>query len=151
MASFVSGKSVRLSIDTSTTAVEAFKTLYHETTASLSGTSETEDVTTKDTDAFSSAIKTATSLTLSLTAKVAKDIPVSSLTYDDLFEFFLETNDSANNGIRKFKLAGTNPGDPVTTFSGFIESIDSDFDAETTSEFSFGIKVTTKPVVTVAT
>lgn len=141
---FTPGKDVRLFVDTSAGGSGTFKAIHHETTVGMSLGSETVDITTKDTAAFQSAIKTGTNLTLNCTAKVADDGDANVLTYEEIFVLGLETNSDSGKGIRKFKMQGS---DFSVTFDGFIESVDSDFDAEDVGEYSFSIKVVTKPVL----
>lgn len=141
---FIPGKNVRLFVDVSAGGSGTFKSIHHETTVGMSLGSETVDITTKDTAAFQSAIKTGTNLTLNCTAKTADDGDANVLSYQEIFVLGLETNSDSGKGIRKFKMSGS---DIVVEFDGFIESVDSDFDAEDVGEYSFSIKVVTKPVV----
>ena len=147
MSDLVSGKGVRLSIDTSATETPAWKTTRHEVTVGLNMGSEAEDVTTKDTSDLAAAVKTAVNFTLSCTAKVSDEPGANELTFDDILTIGMQTNAHSTKGIRKMKMAGTKVGEPVLTFEGFIESFDSTFAVEETGEYTFGIRVTSVPTI----
>lgn len=151
MSDLVSGKGVRLSINTSTTETPAWKTARHEVTVGLNMGSETEDVTTKDTSDLATAIKTAVNFSLTCTAKVSDDPGENELTFDDILTIAMQTNAHATKGIRNIKMAGTKPGEPVLEFDGFIESFDGTFAVEESGEYTFGIRVTTTPEISVVT
>lgn len=144
---FVSGKGVRLYIDTSASSTPAWKTAHHETVVTLSVGSETTDITTKDTGDFAAAIKTAANVTLNCTSKVSDNPGPTELTYIDILAMALETNAAANQGIRKFKMEGSKAGEPSVAFTGFVETHEGTFDVEDVGEYSFGIRVVTAPVL----
>jgi hypothetical protein len=144
---FISGKNVRLYIDTSSNNTPVWKVAHHETTVGMSLGSETVDITTKDTADFQAAIKTGINVTLSCTAKMSDNPGANDLTYSDVLAMALETNADANNGIRKFKMAGSKAGEPVVEFTGFVESIDNTNAAEDVGEYTFSIRVVSKPLI----
>lgn len=144
---FISGKNVRLYIDTSSNNTPVWKKAHHETTVGMSLGSETVDITTKDTADFQAAIKTGVSVTLSCTAKMATGQGPDELTYADILAMGLETNADSNNGIRKFKMAGSKVGEPIVEFTGFVESVDNTDAAEDVGEYTFSIRVVSKPEI----
>lgn len=146
---FVSGKGVRLFIDTSSGGgAPVWKTAHHETVVSMSVGSETTDVTTKDTSDFAAAIKTAATVTLNCTSKVADDASSTELNYVDILKMALETNADTGRGIRKCKMEGSKAGEPSVTFEAFVETQEGTFDVAEVGEYTFGLRVVTKPVVT---